>query len=222
MKYFSPKNILLLLLAIILIVVFGNFANQLSFPDTNWPLDKGEKVKIKTGSSVIQKFTADRDNLARINILFGNSNLDQGATLDLKVYDETCSKLVRESSYFVSGIGSDNTEDFQFSKIPDSHDKTFCLNLSFVPKVASKSTAIFVINNNMGQNKSLTIEGQNFPGQSLSMRPGYKNSNPWGDLTQLNQRMSQYKPWFLKHYFLAAIAISFVVFSLLLLAVLIV
>jgi hypothetical protein len=221
MKYLSAKNIFLLLLAIILIVIFNQFMSALYFPDTNWPLDKGDKIKIRSKSDIVQKFTSDRDDLSRISILFGSSNLDKGATLDLKVYDENCSELIRESSFFASGIGSDNTQDFAFSKIPNSKGKTFCLNLFFKPVVASKTTTLFIIDNSLDQNKSLSIDGQDYPNKSLSMRPAYKNNTPWGDFSELNQRMSQYKPWFLKHYYLAAIGISSIILSLILIVTLI-
>jgi hypothetical protein len=202
-------------------LVFYKLSGLWSFSDPNWPLGKDEKVKIKNGTQIVQKFTADRNGLARIEVLFGSSNLDQGATLTMKIYDETCSGLIRESSFFSPSIGSDNTEDFVFSKIPDSKNKTFCLNLSFSPVINSKSTTVFAVSNSMSQNKSLMIDGQNFSGQSLSMRPAYKNNNLWGDLTELNQRISQYKPWFLKHYYLAAVALSFIILSFILVAILI-
>ena len=206
---------------ILLFLVFYKLSSLWSFSDPNWPLGKDEKVKIKNGTQIIQKFTADRDDLARISVLFGSSNLDKGANLDMKIYDENCSDLIRESSHFAQGIGSGNTEDFNFSKVTDSKDKTFCLNLSFKPVINSKSTTIFVVNNPMNQNKFLSIDGKDYSGQSLSMRPAYKNNNLWGDLTELNQRISQYKPWFLKHYYLAAVAISFIVLSFILVAILI-
>jgi len=54
-------------------------------------------------------------------------------------------------------------------------------------------------------------------GKSLAMRPAYLNHYFWQDIQELNQRISQYKPWFLKHYFLDFIGLGFLSLSLLLL-----
>jgi hypothetical protein len=55
----------------------------------------------------------------------------------------------------------------------------------------------------------------------LSMRPAYENDNWKQDISELSQRISQYKPWFLKHFYLDAIAILFIVLSVGLVTILI-
>jgi len=56
------------------------------------------------------------------------------------------------------------------------------------------------IKNYIIKNKSGKIEGEGqFP---IFFQTSYKNKNIWQDLNQLNQRMSQYKPWFLKGKYL--------------------
>ena len=57
--------------------------------------------------------------------------------------------------------------------------------------------------------------------QSLSMRTVYRNATLWQDLGELNDRISQYKPWFLKDFFIGTIATLFVILSTTLIALLI-
>ena len=45
------------------------------------------------------------------------------------------------------------------------------------------------------------------PNESLSFRPVYRNKTLLADFVELNQRMSQYKPWFLKSVSLGGITL---------------
>lgn len=221
MKNISPKNFLFVPAVFFLGLISYNFFHDLSFSDTAWPLGKGDKIKIAASSTIDQKFTANRDGLSGAEILFGNANLDGGADLTLKVYDESCSNILRTSSYFAPAIASDETEIFSFERINDSNNKIYCLNLSFQPKKNNRTGSIFIVPNTRLENISLSINNQDYSGKSLSMQPIYRNSNLWQDLGELNQRISQYKPWFLKHYFLSFIAFGFLIFSILLMVILI-
>ena len=66
-----------------------------------------------------------------------------------------------------------------------------------------------------------TTTAETFENKTLSVRGVYVNDNLGQDLRELSQRISQYKPWFLKHYFLEAIAILFMVLSVGLIVILI-
>ena len=204
----------------LLILIFFQLNKQLSFPDQNWPVVKGEKIKIH--SEVIQKFRADQNNLARIKILFGNSDVSPGGKFNLKIYEENCQDIIRETNLNISSLDSNNTTDFVFKKIKNSKDKIFCFKLSYKQKKNGKKAQLFVIDNSMEQNKFLSVNGEEKTGQSLAMRPAYKNNYLWQDFSQLNQRMSQYKPWFLKHYCLDFIIFSFILLSIVLVVVLVI
>jgi len=74
----------------------------------------------------------------------------------------------------------------------------------------------------MEQNKFLSVNGEEKKNQSLAMRPAYRNENIFQDFIELNQRISQYKPFFLKHYFLWFIIIGFIILSLTLIVMLVI
>lgn len=217
------KKIKLIFIAVffgLLILIFFTLGNIWSFPDTEWPLTKGDKEKIRT--EVVQKFKANRDGLARIKILFGNSDINSGGTLIFKLFDEDCEESIRTTRLDINSLNSDNTTDFIFSKIKDSKDKTYCFKLSYDQKKDSKKINVFIAENKMAQNKFLSVNGEELIGQSLAMRPAYKNATLFGDINELNQRISQYKPWFLKHYYLYFIAFGFLILSIILLTALII
>ena len=204
----------------LLFAIFFRLEKTLSFPDQNWPLIEGERIKIT--SEIIQKFEADRNGLTRIKILFGNSDVSPGGTFNFKIYDENCQDIIREKNLEITSLGSGNTVDFVFPKISDSKNKIFCLKLSYAQKKGGKKANVFINENRMAQNKFFSINGEEKTGQSLSMRPAYRNENLWQDSVELNQRMSQYKPFFLKHYFLSIIIFGFIILSILLVAILLV
>ena len=104
--------------------------------------------------------------------------------------------MLRQGKLTCSFLDSKNLYEFRFPRIVDSKNKSYCLIATFKPKKSSaKSIRIFT----MGDEEN----------QPLSIRPVYKNNNIFADLNELNRRISQYKPWFLKHYFLYSIIILF-------------
>lgn len=216
----KDKIILSVIFFGLLILIFFRLGKMLSFPDQNWTLEKGEKIKMS--SDVLQKFEATRDGLARIKILFGSSDTKPGGTFSFKLYDENCQDIIRETNLDIVSLDSGNTLDFVFPKINNSKNKMFCLKLSYAQKKGGKKAQIFVINNSMPEKKYFSINGEEKAGQSISMRPAYKNENIFKDFSELNKRMSQYKPWFLKHYYLWFISLGFIILSVSLVMILII
>lgn len=218
--HITPKIFFISLIVLILIIVFFNLSRIFSFPDTAWPLEKGEKEKIHT--EVIQKFIASRDGLSGVKILFGSSDVSPGGTLNLKIYQENCQKIVREVDLGITKLNSNNATNFNFPKIKDSAEKTFCLNLSYIKKGGGKKAEIFVIENPRSENKYFSLNGEETQGKAIPFRPTYKNATVFGDIYELNQRLSQYKPWFLKHYFMYFVSFGFLVLSVALIIILII
>ena len=207
MPRLSSKTVFLASIAVLTILVFVNLQRQIGFPDTHFPLEKGEKIKMEEAGAV-QTFIASRNGLSGVNVLFGGSSIKEGGTLSLSLLDETCAKTLREEKRFITTLNADNSTDFSFSRIPDSAGKTFCFKTNFDPEKGSKKAAIFTIPNTLPDEKRvLSINGEARPGESLALRPVYRNGGFFADLVELNQRISQYKPWFLKGAFLATIVI---------------
>lgn len=228
MSYISKRTILLTSALMLLLFVFLKLSSIWSFPDTDWLMQRDGKIELKPKEVVIQKFRANRDNLARIEFLFGRSYLKSiGGNIKIQLAEEDCSAIISESFLKISALSLDDANDFTFPKVRDSKNKIYCVKISFIPgpgSISRKKPSIFTNNNSMPENIHLfnSATNEELKNQSLSMRPAYKNDNIWQDATELNQRLSQYKPWFLKQYYLGFVIISFIVLSILLVAILIV
>lgn len=216
----------IILIAVIGIFAFflGQFVFRLSFPDINI-VRKDEKIKLYPYSPLAQKFTASRNNLAGIKFMMGDYELKSKEKIKLRLADETCQKIIKESALDVSNFDSDSYYIFDFSKIKDSQDKAYCFLLTFEPenKNTTKKPRLAVSQSSEFPFISLAeLDSERvYPGKSLAMKPAYKNENLWQDLEELNQRISQYKPWFLKKFYLALIVIAFIVLSLVLVIILV-
>lgn len=207
MKKPSRKTIFLSSIVILTTLVCINLSRQWGFPDTHFPLEKGEKIKLDEPGAT-QTFVARKDGLSGVNILFGGSSIKEGGTLSFALLDEKCETTLREEKRFIKTLNAENSTNFSFSPLPDSAGKIFCLTTQFDPEKGSKKAAIFAIPNTLPDEKfSLSINREMRPGESLALRPVYRNTNLFADFVELNHRISQYKPWFLKGAFLATITI---------------
>lgn len=211
MKNISPQKILLAISAIFLIAIFFKFAQLLSFPDSSIVLQKGLLVKIQPKETVTQKFTADRNGLAKVEALLRSPGIkyENGDKMEMKLLEENCEKIIFTGELKLLFLNSNNLYEFNFPRIDDSKNKTYCLSATFQNKKANAKSIQF-----------FTAGDQE--NQPLSIRPVYKNSNIFENLSELNQRISQYKPWFLKHYFLWFISFGFILLSILIIVTLII
>lgn len=201
----SKRFFLISILVLATLITF-DLSKKWGFPAAHFPIEKGEKVKISE-SGVEQTFLASRNHLSGISVLFGGSNIKNGGILSFALFDKQCKTILREKSAFLTTLDSDNTTDFFFKPIPISAGEVFCFRIDFTPKEGSKKASVFKIPNTLPSEKlSFSINGESIPGESASFRPIYRNENFFSDLIELNHRISQYKPWFLKDAFLALIA----------------
>lgn len=207
MKKISPKNIFLTVFAVLLLAIFFQFFSLLSFPDSNIVLTKGDTVKLQPDTSLTQKFTANRDGLAKVEFLLRTPGIvfENNDVMQMTLADENCQNPIRQGEMKESFLNSGNLYEFSFAKIENSQNKTFCVIATFKPiKASAKAIQLFTQD-----------------GTQLSIRQVYVNDNVWQNLSELNQRISQYKPFFLKHAFLATISILFIILSILLVLTLI-
>ena len=209
-KYLTPAKLLLLFAAVIFAVVFWRFYSLLFFPDSSIVLQKGLGVKLNPQETLAQKFTANRNGLAKIETIMHKSGIkyENGDKVETKIADKNCQEILREGELKKSFLDSENLYEFKFSPILDSEEKEFCFIATFLPKNDKAKSLQFY----------RTGEEENQP---YSIRPVYKNQNIFQDASELNQRISQYKPWFLKHYYLYAVSILFIILSVSLVIILI-
>ncbi len=211
MKKLSTKNIFLVIFSLLLIAIFWRFVTELSFPDASISLQKGALVKLQPENSLTQKFVAARDGLTKVEFLLRTPGIafENKDKVEMELADETCQHSLQKGELRSSFLASDNLYEFNFEKVATSKNKTFCLVATFKPvKASAKAIQFFTSGTD--------------PAQPLSIRPVYQNQNIWQNLHELESRLSQYKPWFLKNYFLWFIILGFIFLSVILVAILIV
>jgi hypothetical protein len=157
-------------------------------------------------------------------MLLRTPGIKPGDTMKMQLADESCKKILREGTLTPSYLASDNLYEFSFSKIPDSNGKTFCLLATFKPQNNTAKAILFFTQTD----KSPVFSVRNFtsgeadPAQALSIRTAFVNDHQWQNLSELSQRISQYKPWFLKHFFIDSIITLFILLSIGLVTILII
>lgn len=220
MNLFSSKKIFLVFALAMFFIVFWRFLSLLSFPDQENILEKGDPpFKLQPTLSLTQTFVANRNNLMKIEFLMRTPGPKNGDIVKMEIKDETCSNIIRTGTLEKSFLASDNLYDFRFSKIPDSNGKMYCLKATLAPGQDDSKSIRFFTRENQDPRFMLNNETHD---KSLSIRLAYKNDSLSQDLSELNQRISQYKPWFLKHYFLDAIVLLFTLLSITIVIILIV
>ena len=211
----DSKQILLGLLGISTLLIFFRFFTLISFPATHI-LAKGDTIKIFPGQTFSQKFTASRDNLETIQVLLRAPGIKSGDTVTMKLGDAHCRDTLRDGTLERPFLNTDDLYAFTFPPIGHSAGEAYCMLLSYqTTQGQSKYLRFFTVAPD-NPDFLLTDTALNTPvnGQSLSLRTVYRNDHWWEDLYELNQRISQYKPWFLKDSAIGAIAILFVILSI--------
>ena len=200
---FSKKIFLLSILTFFLILIFIQFTKELVFFQD--ALKKNSQIKISAEKSIQEKFTAMRPNLTEVEILLGGGKkLNNPSAVKIKLADENCNEIIREGLAESSFLKRKDIYKFRFKKIVDSENRKYCLILEYKPqKSDAKNLQVYLLDN------------------QPAMRAGYSNDTVWQNISELNQRISQYKPFFLKNYFLWFIFLSFIFFSVFLVVVLI-
>lgn len=220
------KIIFLSLAVIFSLSVLFSLAEKWSFPDTRWDLSgNGEKIEVNPKHPIQQRFKAERNNLSRIRVLFGRSYNKDGGEVSLKLADESCKNVIRKTSFKRSDIQSEGYYDFKFAKIEDSKNQNLCFIVEFKPQNEKyKKLSIFLASNTFSDDQLINT-GQNESNETkngaLAMRPAYQANNLSENINELNQRISQYKPWFLKNVYLYVISFLFILLTLFFVALII-
>lgn len=195
------------LLALIALFISCAFARTFAFPDASWPLDKGERVIIAPSEILTQTIIANKDGLRRVEILFGKFTLMKEDELLVELRDSSCSSVLSQKRLSDQSFDSEYTHNFVFDRIQNSSNQTYCLTLTFTtnrPVAKDKSPRLFVDDSAEGTPYALkNIGGETKEGPGpLAIRPGYTNDSFFANANEFFDRISQYKPIFLKSWFL--------------------
>ncbi len=205
-----------------LLWIFGSFFANLSFPDSSYRfLGSTKQAKLDSGKPITQIFTGEENNLNQIKIIIGDLDLQPMEKIVLELAEASCeTTLARDTLTFLTPKPHIYYH-FNFSPLPDSAGQTYCFKVTYFSPFDRGSDRPYLGASEGEQfaGWSYTNEGNNrtYENRTLQMRPSYGSGNFLGDLGRLNDRISQYKPAFLKGPVLTLIFCAFIVSTILLL-----
>lgn len=214
----KPVNIFLLsLLGIILLALSYQFSREWVLRDSSLTLTKGEPITLLPGESITQRFLAQSGSLKQIEFLVRNPEPKEGDRVTVTLADADCQTTLRESSLEHGYYQSDNIFVARFDEPQEmSPHESYCIKLFFDPKQAvSKMLRFFTLETK--SDTLIELRHQNIikENRALALRPAYTEQSLTKNLETLIDRISQYKPWFLKEGYLLVIAAIFLVATIL-------
>lgn len=215
-KLKNGRGWILALFIVGLLWIFGSFFANLSFPDSSYNfLGATNKVKLDPGKPVTQIFTAKENNLDQVKVVLENTGLRTGEKIDFELMDATCEKMLAQNIYHFYNFSPFIYYRLTFPAIPDSAGQTYCFKVTYFSPFDRGSDRPYLGASEGEQfaGWSYTNEGNNrtYENRTLQMRPSYSAGNFLGDLSRLSDRISQYKPEFLKGSALTLIFCAFIV-----------
>jgi len=193
------------ILLISLVLIGGVFWQRFSWSDNSYRLTKGQRVEIIPGEILRQKFLAQDNGLAVVEILIGGKDLQPEYFLDFLLMEADCRRVLRQTT--IAGhyvLDSKRLFRFAFLPIADSEQKWYCLKVVYYSKArsAKKKKVRFYLNAAKNDflppaeviRKDKTVQ----LAAPLVLRPRYRPLSWREGLVVFNQRFSQYKPSFLK------------------------
>jgi len=216
------KTFLICVAIILAIVVTTKFLDFINFSQSEIVLEKDHVFKLQLRETLNQKFTSSRDGLSKIHLALKSIDIEEGDKVMMEIADESCNEILRRGLLLQTPYSSENLYEFIFDRIPDSAEKTYCLKATVLETKENVEPIIFFTTGTVhyefkAQNQSTGKETTTH----LSMRPGYTNESLLQNLSEINQRISQYKPWFLKQHSITALFLLTLITSFSLLVVII-
>lgn len=225
----NPKKIQKISLVLALFLALGFlaylFLANFSFSCKNLLPEKGEKIKLYPYQSLRYNFQASDNNLSAIKLLLESDGFIRGDKIKAEIKNASCNSVIQEKTLGPLSLDSNIYANFNFKKITDSKNKKYCLEITYLSeRNGTKDLPYVYLSENPdfpGEKATDTHSGKEYDGYSLLLKTAYKKDNVWQNLEELDKRISQYKPWFLKKYYLAAIATGFIILSISVVAVII-
>lgn len=202
-KFITERSLLTALFVGGLLWIFGAFFINLSFPDTSYSfLGATKKAKLDSGKPVTQVFTAKADHLNQIKIIVDDIDLRLREKIVFELADAFCETTLARDTMTLFTPKPHIYYHFNFPAIPDSAGQTYCFRVAYFSPFEGDYDRPYLGASEGEQfaGWSYFNEGNNriYEDRTLQMRPAYGSGSLLNDLEQLNNRLSQYKPEFLK------------------------
>lgn len=204
----------LILLSMSILLLAGLWWSRVSFSDTQENfLGQKERIELSTKKPVEQVVTARFNHLEQIKLSMGAAPLWVGESLTLQILDSTCQEELRHVRLHMLALHRQGPfVVFSFPPIIQSADHTYCLRLTYTSPYTKRKERPLVRAVEVplsGAESLVTGKTEPVTTRSLQVRFGYGDSSAPDRLVTLEERLSQYKPAWIKGGLLFVGGISF-------------
>jgi|GEM_PF-4639436 len=202
MKYRFNQLLVLTLAGGIGLLVIA-FLGQLRFPDSSVNfLGETKRAELGKNGALLQPVRIDHNGLEGFQIFMGNTGLSFGEQLSFKLLDANCQVTIQKQSTTSLSLPPINGMRFTFDPIAESRGEAYCLSIEYRPGLIDRRERPYIraTEGDMFLDASYTDtgKGKTHVGRTLQIRPLYAPDTSLGRLQELENRLSQYKPAFVK------------------------
>lgn len=201
--------------------IFWTFLSDFGIGESGYNfLGKTKKVTLSPGMPASQTFTAHENGLHQVRVVLGDADIRRGEHIGFQLMDEACATEIASVDFSGEPSKQGAYTVFPFEAISDSMGKRYCFVATYFSDENRKGDKPYLSATDdpdptfsdrtlIDSNKERTYESH-----SLFLRPAYTEGSLSADLDTLLDRLSQYKPGFLKGWPIAALFTILVVGSI--------
>ena len=180
-----------------------SFNSQLHFPDSDYNFTgKKDRVRLTANKPLSQVFTAQENHLSAVKIHIGGIDLWPGEALAFELRDESCTHTLVTDRWTPLKPKPLNYTRFTFEPIPESSGQKYCAYITYTSSYDRKTNEAPFIHTNEFNGRSYTSvsKKKTYENETLQLRPAYSTDSYLSDIWRLIERMSQFKPEFMKGF----------------------
>lgn len=169
-------------------------------------LGKTKKITLSPGAPVTQTFSANRNNLTQIRFVLGKADIDRDERFEFRLMDEACRETLAMETLNSKPRSQGAYTIFAFPALADSENKRYCFSVAYFSDENRKGDKPYLSAtdnpDSVFSDRILTDTNKNkvYPSQTLFLRPAYTEGSLPNDLLDFTERLTQYKPEFIKEY----------------------
>jgi hypothetical protein len=199
------KQILLAVFLLGIGALFWTFLAHFGLGESGYNfLGKTKKITLSSEAPVSQTFTARQNNLHQVRFVLGNAELYFGERIELRLADETCTHTIASRTLSREPTRQGAFTVFSFPAIANSQGQRYCFIATYFSPENRKGYKPYLSATDepdpVFSDRTLTDTRKErvYAEQTLFLRPAYTSGSLASDAWQFIERLSQYKPAFLK------------------------
>ncbi|MBP6889590.1 MAG: hypothetical protein KBC83_04225 [Candidatus Moranbacteria bacterium] len=210
------KWILCLVFLLTIASIFWTFLTNFGLGESEYNfLGKTKKITLSSGTPITQTFTTKKNGFHQIRVVLGRANIKPGEQIEFRLMDEVCQETLAMKIFHSEPPSQGSYTLFPFPVIIHSENQHYCFSTTYFSDEDRHGEKPYLSATDVPQpvffDRTLTDTNKNkvYYGQTLFLRPAYTSGHSSGDLWTLVERLSQYKPEFLKDSVFLAISTIF-------------